>query len=52
MLFRCFSTVSVVSGVPSELRSHMCRIYRPTKSTMQSGTANSRYWKIGNLMIT
>ncbi|KAJ1981672.1 ndufs4 NADH dehydrogenase Fe-S protein subunit [Dimargaris xerosporica] len=36
----------VVSGAPEELRTRMVRIFRAAKSAMQSGTANTRAWRI------
>ncbi|KAJ1980326.1 ndufs4 NADH dehydrogenase Fe-S protein subunit [Dimargaris verticillata] len=36
----------VVSGAPTDLRARMVRIFRAAKSAMQSGTANTRAWRI------
>ncbi|KAJ1987420.1 ndufs4 NADH dehydrogenase Fe-S protein subunit [Dimargaris cristalligena] len=36
----------VVSGAPVELHSRMVRIFKPTKSAMQSGTAATQNWRV------
>ncbi|KAJ3362560.1 hypothetical protein HDU91_003370 [Kappamyces sp. JEL0680] len=36
----------VLSGVPDEVTNRTVRIYRPAKTAMQSGTANTEEWKI------
>jgi NADH dehydrogenase (ubiquinone) Fe-S protein 4 len=35
-----------IKGVPQEINQRTVRIYRPAKSAMQSGVANSLDWKI------
>ncbi|KAG9126053.1 hypothetical protein FRC07_005087 [Ceratobasidium sp. 392] len=39
-------TADVVSGAPVELRHRAVRIYKPTRSTMQSGGAKSDQWRV------
>ena len=36
----------IVSGAPSNLNKRLVRIYQPTKTAMQSGIAETKYWKL------
>ncbi|CAG8532003.1 11585_t:CDS:2 [Diversispora eburnea] len=36
----------VISGAPEELRYRTVRIYKPSKTAMQSGTHNTKHWRI------
>jgi NADH dehydrogenase (ubiquinone) Fe-S protein 4 len=38
--------VDVISGAPEELKYHSVRIYKPAKTTMQSGTNANKLWRI------
>ncbi|RHZ46579.1 hypothetical protein Glove_613g11 [Diversispora epigaea] len=39
-------TAEVISGAPEELRYRTVRIYKPSKTAMQSGTHNTKHWRI------
>ncbi|CAG8446318.1 ETC complex I subunit conserved region-domain-containing protein [Gigaspora rosea] len=39
-------TADVVSGAPEELRFRTVRIYKRSKTAMQSGEHNTRHWRI------
>ncbi|KAI5117456.1 hypothetical protein M0805_005833 [Coniferiporia weirii] len=39
-------TADVISGAPGELRHRTVRVYKPTRSTMQSGGARGEKWRI------
>lgn len=36
----------LISGVPPEITRRPVRIYKPTKTAMQSGTAETMYWRL------
>ncbi|CAG8543745.1 7218_t:CDS:2 [Ambispora gerdemannii] len=36
----------IISGAPEELRYRSVRIYRPSRTAMQSGTHNTKHWRI------
>ncbi|CAG8525113.1 15380_t:CDS:2 [Acaulospora morrowiae] len=39
-------TADVISGAPEEIRFRTVRIYKPSKTAMQSGTHNTKQWRI------
>jgi len=39
-------TAEIISGAPKELRYRTVRIYKPTRTAMQSGENNTKHWRI------
>ncbi|POG61135.1 NADH-ubiquinone oxidoreductase 21kDa subunit [Rhizophagus irregularis DAOM 181602=DAOM 197198] len=39
-------TADIISGAPKELRYRTVRIYKPTRTAMQSGEHNTKHWRL------